>query len=54
MAETELGKALESLIDAGEKVMQAIEAARDAVKVWENTHNPVPPDDQPTAMAPGA
>ena len=46
MAQTEIGKALESLIDAGEKLVQAVEAARDAVKAWEKTHNPVPPDDQ--------
>ena len=45
MAKTELGKALEALIDAGEKLAQAIKAAKEAVEAWEKTRNSVPPGD---------
>ena len=45
MAKTELGKALEKLIIAGEKMSQALRDARDAVDVWEKKH--IPPEDLP-------
>jgi len=43
MAKTEIGKVLEALIDAGEKMAKAIEAAKDAVKAWEKIHKSDPP-----------
>jgi hypothetical protein len=46
MAETEIGKALQGLVDAGEKMVQAIKAAKDALKAYEDQQNPPPPDDE--------
>jgi len=45
MAETELGKAMEKLIAAGEVVAEAIKQLKEAVETLK--HSQIPLDDQP-------
>ena len=45
MAETEVGKTLEKLIVAGEKLVEAAKEVKDVIEALKQSQ--VPPDDQP-------
>ena len=48
MAETELGKALEKAIIAGEKFTEALKEVKEVAEILKSKYSQLPPDDQPS------